>query len=951
MRQSRYKKSLYKVKTPTLLNFFHLASETHPAGFPGIGEQENPSFSDQKERERVFLSQKTSGQTLYGCFCVWILLTIFIFSVTGCHHRKRDPDPVPDDHVSSGVQIPDRTDEKPDRPEPVQGLTADKLLRQMTDVYSKAKFYQDCAYIEAVYQVEHDGKPEQVSHRIPCSVIFEKPNYLRMEVNHGLLCSDGERIKAKILEPGYLTEYMETPSPLVLGSVRPLYPDIRLANAMDMEVPSSVFWVPPQLILLLSEEPLRTFLPKNSQVALMDPAYLDLENRDTESGDGKNQYQDDRNNTGYHVACDRVKIQTISGTRILWIARETNALVRFEFPLEGLEVPENVNQVISLNMEFPDQVISEEIPEEKPDSSVFQMDLKELASRFHQSRPIQEEKVEHFLPVELRLLGQNIPEMTLRPLVSGFSDISPDKADRYQVFCFWTGWGEDSRTASHNQMFFNEFEQLARYNVEHDIDFIAVNIDPPEIDDSKVRSDYGAMNHTVPLYRASLSEIRQSLLSNIVSPSILMVDRKGVIQKYYQTPVSFLQLQRNVARLLNDENLYQDDFNIFNVQTQRFLQSIDQSERADMYAVDSTLLSDEPPVVLPQRLPTAIRMKELWKVSALKNPGNPIAFSPGETGEDRIIVPCEGNALAILNSEGKVLQTIVPKTAADEPITFVRTVDMGEGKRFFAASALLESQKIHRFDENFNDLGTLDVGKYLGQWVTDVRFADINQDKIPEMILALAGDSTSSQIPVHGVYAVDMKTQKIYWKDEMVLAPYQIGVIHSSGGTADPMLLAMNHSEGGAGSLIEDRISDGSRINEMFVAEHESVIWFAAADLQHNGETNIAILLRDVNSPTLYFSGISQDGNTLWKTPIPLSVQGRQMERIVTGDIDNDNVDEWILPMADGTIYLFNLDGQLIESFNYGSELTGICVVKWNGEPCLIVTDTENITAWKLGKK
>ena len=75
------------------------------------------------------------------------------------------------------------------------------------------------------------------------------------------------------------------------------------------------------------------------------------------------------------------------------------------------------------------------------------------------------------------------------------------------------------------------------------------------------------------------------------------------------------------------------------------------------------------------------------------------------------------------------------------------------------------------------------------------------------------------------------------------------------------------------------------------------------------------------------------------------------MERLVSGDVDGDGLDERIVASPDGAIQFFDAFGKQFDLFQYGSEITGVCVARWDGTPYLIVTDLNSVSAWKIERR
>ncbi len=914
-----------------------------------------------------------------------------------------------------------------ERPPEIPGLTAAAALKATVDAYSNAKFYADDAYLEIVCDFDEQGRKRRTL-RVPCSFAFAKPNFVRMEIGSGVLWSDGETIRAEILDEARAGRRLELPAPLLVASIKELYPDSELAKAMDLRVSPSVFWAPPQAILTLAQAPLRTLVPEGARTRLLRPEYL--------------RFVDPTTGAETLVACDRVEIDGEGGVRVLWLDRETKGLVRFEFPIEQVAVPQEVDRVAELRLEFPNQILSavaptdlsrfREPPRRPNEPNVSPRPTPDALASTPESTPESASEptaenaetpavrvVDRFLPPELSALGRPFPPVRARSLVSGFSDATlgvPRDDGKKTLVCFWgssTAAAPNAGSLSGNAL--REFEQAARYNADDArLAFLAVNFDPAEKSDDAVRAEYGAKGGSAPLFRLDRAALREFDFPPPTVPSLALLDERGIVQKYVRKPISFVALQRLLVRALDGGDLYNDDFNAHYADVKRFVESLEAADANDRYRVASERREPSLASIPPRRYPKTFELREIWRFDELYAPTNPLAVSasdpdfdadraferlpdenennaenapsdapPNENGDgnantvstpkksnepqtptpsdafvplavadalpdDLVVVPCDGNALALLTSQGRLVRKTTPAAAVGEPISFVRTIRFDGGRRYYVASSRLQSQKAHRFDKNFNDLGTLDVGKLQNQRVGDARFLDADGDGTPELALGLVGAPSSNAPTPHGLYVVESERPKIRWKDESVLEPYRLGVRRRSNATPRQTLLASTRSQGLVGSIVENDAATGERLAEYRADDGGSFVWFAVSDAASpTGDSNVVAIVANENPKGAYFVGLGVDGSCLWKTPIDWEESG-QMERVVSGDVDGDGVDEWLVASPNGVVRFFRATGEPFDAFQFGAEITGVCVARWNGVPHLIIADAEKVSAWRV---
>ncbi|MBO7722680.1 MAG: hypothetical protein J6S27_02745, partial [Thermoguttaceae bacterium] len=314
---------------------------------------------------------------------IHLFVLIALLTVVGCSREpavRDEPADLPSEPAAVAPSTPSPAKEMPPRPEPVdESITPDQILHGMLDVYRKAKLYCDRGVIRTVYL--RDNGSTQID-PIPCSLVLRKPNEARLTVGSGVLACDGNKLRGQIVGGDQI---LEKPAPLIFSSVREFYPDIRLADAMNLKIPGDSFWAVPQLVLLFAKEPLRTFLPNNVRPKLLEPDWFAPDDPDAPL-----------------IPCDRIAIQSQAGVHTYWISRQTGGLLRIEFPIEQIAVPDGAVQVKSLTIDFFDQVISEDVAKEEFDDQFFTLPITD-----------QTKVVDKFLPPELAILGQRAPNLQL----------------------------------------------------------------------------------------------------------------------------------------------------------------------------------------------------------------------------------------------------------------------------------------------------------------------------------------------------------------------------------------------------------------------------------------------------------------------------------------------------------------------------------------------------------
>lgn len=827
------------------------------------------------------------------------------------------------------------------------------LLRETLAAYANAKYYSDSGYVEFVCEETETRRLR--SYRVPCSTTLAKPNYFRVQLGSSLLRSDGKTLRAQILERAYEGQALERPAPLVVASIREFYPDAQFAEAANLGIPPNLFWTSPQLALLFAKDPKKTLIPDDAELKILEPEYLRFNDGDPNAR---------------AIPCDRLQIAAEDGVRVLWIDREKKTLARCELPLEQTVSPSDSVKVVLMRVDFPDQEISDSAPQALERFALEDADA---------------ELVDRFLPPELVPLNKRFPKEALIPTRADENDFIADEKPRFALLYFRSPDVGDSNNFAACRAFAEAEAYYGAY--EEQLDLLAVdrgvNTDGGEAIDSNV-AEFRA-----PIYRLDLEKAAKAdpAFAKIDAPSFMLVDKNGLVVKYLRDGFSLTTLRRLIARALEGGDLTADDFNAYYDGVRRFSDFAERSDLQDLYRFSADL---NVPIAVPNRqAPKTFDLIERWRFSNLRSPMNPLPVcaddliengvnendaeknDAGELGENKnaasalpeelLVVPSDGNALTLLSVDGQLIRKTAPAAAAGEPIGFVRTARMANGKRFYAASAQNQARKIHRFDENFNDLGSLDVGRAQDQRVGDALFADVNGDGVPELILSLLGGDKSSVSHRNGVYAVDMNEQKILWKYESILEPSRLAFcesIQDPGGASGQNdatncrgeILAMDYVEGTTGAPVRLDLATGERVGVFRSPENESIRRFASVRPSTSSAAAIGAIVTSPESTRASFIGLTRGGVKLWENAAP-AFPDSAMERLSTADINGDGQDEWIVASPDGTILFFDASGKKLDQFQYGAEITGARIAKWKNGTFLIVADLNGVSAWQFERR
>jgi len=94
--------------------------------------------------------------------------------------------------------------------------------------------------------------------------------------------------------------------------------------------------------------------------------------------------------------------------------------------------------------------------------------------------------------------------------------------------------------------------------------------------------------------------------------------------------------------------------------------------------------------------------------------------------------------------------------------------------------------------------------------------------------------------------------------------------------------------------------------------------------------------------------GLDLHGSERWSYALPIGVRNTPCDVLIAGHLRSGEPGQWILTGADGSIHILSADGQLLDRFQYGDELTGIGTMTADGQSLLLVATAHGLTAWKV---
>ena len=770
------------------------------------------------------------------------------------------------------------------------------ILADMVKTYHDAKSYGDFGFVEFRYG-RPDGTP--VTEIRKCTFAYEKPNKVRMEVNRGQLVSDGTLFTAQVADNSALFgQLIEKRAPETIG-IKDLYSDYLLANLMDLGVPPEVLFVPPQIVLLLAQDPLQTLKPEGAEVSMGFPEYII-------SGDKQTAY-----------ACDRIfVIDKLTGRRTYWIDRDTNLLMRMEFDVS--RIPDSDVKPVSIKIELRDAMIDPELS----------------ASAFMMETPRTGMKVTELMPPHLLMLGK-VPDGTI--CTNEQNQQIPLAESSQKGVTVAVLFVTDRQATEYCQAALQTLQRLSVIFADNpNVNCFPVAIDAETATNSVIAETLKSWGINLPYLRQPGREVMTRLgLTDV--PTFLVFGPKGTLQLIEPELPATEELSHFVNLALKGDDPYQIILDNFQGQKTAFHQSIDAFISYDVYRTEPEHVQ-----IAERTTPKTMTLTEAWRRTELVSPGNPHVVGLA------ILIPHDFQKISVLNSDGKITEladgntaTITPQgISADMPLHYIRNAPAPKGQRYFVVTGINQKQ-LFVFDKDLHPVLTwpqpADAGKFE---IATVQMADLTGDGVPEIVIGYRVPAENSQ----RLAAIDL-TGKTVWEDRTVTEPDQIAIVLKN---KVPHIWVVNRYND-TNALVEFDAA-GTKLREWKVDSVGGLIWkLFAADLDGDGNSEVlAVLPRDGE---IVVAGVNPDRRVgtdasqkplLWEHAISPGSHGvKSFEFVVSGDINGDSFGEWCVAAADGTIYFIDRTGKLLDSFASGELLSGMAVVPGDDVTLVLTTSKD----------
>ncbi|MDO4576452.1 MAG: redoxin domain-containing protein [Planctomycetia bacterium] len=827
----------------------------------------------------------------------WIvgLLLLLLLLPTGCKRRRERLQQERQQSMTTDVSVPPQV--VPHRePDPFsQGYTTvpvAPVLEGMVNAYKNAQTYRDNGELQVRWT--RDGK--QWERNIPYRTNLERPNRIQIQVGDTLIHSDGIDFRAYTPRmPGMMIHRKCGKEIRLLDLLcdREIY-----LNLIDVESNRFSF-LPAPLVLLLADKPLDTFLYGIPQQNLSMLEEKTLENR----------------------PCYRISAKRGDEETLFWIDKENFLLRKVELPVQtAMKEKSSAGTPVdsmTITLDFHDAERNGPAGEVKTTLTL----------------PSNVREVTNYMPPQLELLGKPAPDFTFVGL-NGEKFTPASLKGKNVVLVFWTTYGEPSR------LIFEQLEKVVKKFQNENIVFLAVNDDASNVTNASVATALVRFGSSfLPARDPEGATLRK--FHSAGTFALFLIDTNGLIQSFdseYSPSLGDTTLRR-IGLLLEGKPVSSDVLRQLEKSQQDYIESITRWVENGIFLdqVEIMQVSIPEAKISPSSEPVAFQKTEIWKNTDLKAPGS-ILVLPGENGNsDTLFVLENGDVMTQISPHGKVLNRFpLPLENGSFEIAALTAVNPKDGKRYFVTYG----KQVHVFDEQWKPVFHYPDKPLseLSDLVADVVVDDLDGDQELEFYVSFwSGEG------VHRI-GLDGKPVAHSAADDVV---FQMAAMHhfplDEKPKPGPALLCIDPS--GIISVWDARLN---LIGSVAVKDR-TLGWIAASDLSQNGTENIVAVSIAVGAKYKAV-GITPAGKELWSLNLPDGAYPRPIDKIFPVHLKNPvtTQGQWLLLGADSSLHLIDMDGILVDRFNFGKIINGIASATLNGKPVLLISTPDDLRAMEF---
>jgi thiol-disulfide isomerase/thioredoxin len=605
----------------------------------------------------------------------------------------------------------------------------------------------------------------------------------------------------------------------------------------------------------------------------------------------------------------RVALPTALGERVLWIDAENYLLRRVELPAEEAKKAfawhPQLN-IASVRLEFEEAMF-----EADDDVERYRMNVSDdavLVSAWLPRPPLP--------PREL--FGQTVADFHFTDL-EGQEITASSLADKIVVLDFWATW---CKPCLESLPKFNPL--LEKYKDQPKVQFLAVNTEEPSTGNEQIRSVLANSKIKMRPVR-DLASFSRLTFNVDALPMTIIFDGNGKVH-FIETITTPDAIEKTIDGLLAGEDLAA-------AKIREYRTALAEREKQLSRVLIGGSADAAPEKIAPKSQPRKLRLTKLWSLTDLIQPGQ-IVVAESDGGAPRVYIHDGWNAVAEIGLDGKVAETYDLDLPEDSPVSNSRTVVDKSGNRHFVAFATRQEQ-VHVFDNLWKHRFSYPDEDVAHPGVANVLLADLDGDAQPEINISFWG--------VAGIQALSFEGKRL-WPKRLIKSLSDIrGLAVTGADDKGQRRLVASHYD----PTLAVFAYGGERLSDIVVPNQ---ILFDVFSAEFDGAQKYCVLASGAKSQIAAL-GIDEKGEVLWTHELP-GVPELVIEHVSTGMLPTSSTSKarhWVLLAPDSSIQFIDAEGELLDQFNYGSQLRAIAVVEHNGKSILLASTSESVDAWELG--
>ena len=757
---------------------------------------------------------------------------------------------------------------------------AREILDRMIHAYRNATSYADAAQVRI--KIDQPGQNAGELKPFSQSVSFMRPNRVRIECFDSVLVCDGKTLHGSTAAVPQQVLELDAPQQLRID-------DLFAGDALHKSLTQGPAGFPIQLLLLLADAPLPPQLESDPTARIVG----------ADSFDGADR--------------PRIRIDTSEGPWVLWIDKQSSVLRLMELPTGGLRrqlEAEGAVKDLALTVELLGARLNQPVPE-----VAYEFDV-----------PADAKRVKQLLgpppapPSEL--LGHDVPEFQFTG-IDGGTVSRKSLAGKVAVIDFWF-----TQSGPYRQTFPQLNQVLQKYKSSGRVEFVAVSIDPPEVNNARIRETARSWGAEFPLARDTAGDAAEKFHILPDAPTMFVLGPDGTVQDYQVglNPRLAAELPATIDALIAGQSIAAQVKQQAEERVAEYERRIQTRDETKVEALPDTKIA-------PRDEPHSIKLTCRWINKELKNPGNLLVVEdPRCQAAAAAVGARRAHTVVELDGQGKIVARHELAVPQDAVVNFLRTAIDGAGHRYFAGSASGQ-QQLFLFDGNWKLLTAfpdLELGKHAG--IGDVQFIDFDGKGDVKLAVGYWG--------LVGVQIVSLEGKRLASDRSMQF------VLRLAAGPLDETGQRHVLCTNSRGSIVP--IDGAGQPGLEWLLPGLMLETIGSTDLRPAVRPLFALASNLQREPLAV--GLGPRGQDLWHYPLPSGIYRTPVEPLTSAQLIGPQR-HWLIAAADGSIHLVAADRAPLESFHYGAALTGLAGVRVGDESFLIVATPGSVEAWRVDPK